>query len=205
MAMAQEAGMLPTHNFQEGTFDGWKKLYGATITRKYLVRTKACHSCPIACGRVTKVEESPYEGEGEGPEYETLYALGSNCGIDNLAAVIKANYICNELGLEFIAPLWDYNADELWKELLEKEFEVVLTKISCEGLGEGWLGKIINKEDFEELKKLGEKHGFRVDFEGGEAETGVLWMPGFKKHIKIDFDIVNEGEYRHWIEIKDIK
>ena len=102
MAMTQSYGILPTHNFQQGTFDGWEQLYGETLTRKFLVRPKACFSCPIACGRVTKVDESPFEGEGEGPEYETLYAFGSSCGVNNLAAVIKANYLCNELGLDTI-------------------------------------------------------------------------------------------------------
>lgn len=102
MGVTQAHGILPTHNFRKGTFDGWQKLYGETLTRKFLVRPKACFSCPIGCGRVTKVDEPPFQGQGEGPEYETLYAFGSNCGVDNLAAVTKANYLCNELGLDTI-------------------------------------------------------------------------------------------------------
>jgi aldehyde:ferredoxin oxidoreductase len=98
----QNHGVLPTRNFQQGTFEGWEAIHGETLTSKYLVRRKACFSCPIACGRVTRIDEPPYVGEGEGPEYETVYAMGSNCGIDNLAAVIKANYLCNELGLDTI-------------------------------------------------------------------------------------------------------
>jgi len=98
----QNYGVLPTRNFQTGVFEGWQGIHGETLTQKYLVRSKACHSCPIACGRVTKVDDPVFGGEGEGPEYETVYALGSNCGVDNLAAVTKANYICNELGLDTI-------------------------------------------------------------------------------------------------------
>ncbi len=98
----QNYGVLPTRNFQQGTFEGWKGIHGETLTERYLVRTRACFSCPIACGRVTRVNETPFQGEGEGPEYETVYALGSNCGVDNLAAVTKANYHCNELGLDTI-------------------------------------------------------------------------------------------------------
>ena len=48
------------------------------------------------------MSEPLFEGEGEGPEYETIFALGSNCGVSNLAAVTKANYLCNELGLDTI-------------------------------------------------------------------------------------------------------
>ncbi|MCP4348088.1 MAG: aldehyde ferredoxin oxidoreductase family protein [Desulfobacterales bacterium] len=98
----QSYGVLPTRNWQQGTFDGWKNIHGETLTAKYLVRNKACFACPISCGRVTKVQEPGFEGQGEGPEYETIYAMGSNCMIDNLAAVTKANYICNELGMDTI-------------------------------------------------------------------------------------------------------
>ncbi|MGE5312087.1 MAG: aldehyde ferredoxin oxidoreductase family protein, partial [Nitrospirota bacterium] len=98
----QNYGVLPTRNFQQGTFEGWEAIHGETLTRKFLVRPKACFSCPISCGRVTKVGDPAFKGEGEGPEYETVYALGSDCGVDNLAAVTKANYLCNELGLDTI-------------------------------------------------------------------------------------------------------
>lgn len=98
----QNHGVFPTRNFQQGTFERWEAIHGETLTRKYLVRPKACFSCPIACGRVTRVSEPPFQGEGEGPEYETIYAMGSDCGVDNLAAITKANYICNEMGMDTI-------------------------------------------------------------------------------------------------------
>ena len=98
----QTVGALPTRNFQQGTFEKWEAINGQALTEKYLVRHKSCYSCPIGCGRLTKVAEPGFEGEGEGPEYETIYAMGSNCGIDNLAAVTKANYICNEQGMDTI-------------------------------------------------------------------------------------------------------
>ncbi|MBR9981381.1 MAG: aldehyde ferredoxin oxidoreductase family protein [Desulfatitalea sp.] len=98
----QTIGALPTRNFQQGTFEGWEAINGQALTDTYLVTHKACYSCPIACGRVTKVTVPGFEGEGEGPEYETIYAMGSNCGVDNLAALTKANYICNEQGMDTI-------------------------------------------------------------------------------------------------------
>lgn len=99
----QNFGVLPTRNFQQGTFEGWEEIHGENLTRKYLVRPKACFSCPIGCGRVTRVDDPEFRGEGEGPEYETVYSLGSNCGVANLAAVTKANYICNEMGMDTIS------------------------------------------------------------------------------------------------------
>jgi aldehyde:ferredoxin oxidoreductase len=98
----QNFGVLPTKNWQQGTFDGWEKIHGEELTRRFLKKNSACYSCPIGCGRKTKVDDPRFPGEGEGPEYETIYAMGSNCMIDDLAAIVKANYICNEMGLDTI-------------------------------------------------------------------------------------------------------
>jgi aldehyde:ferredoxin oxidoreductase len=99
----QSHGVFPTRNFQTGQFEEWEAIYGEALTEKYLVKAKPCFSCPIACGRVTKVPDGPYQGEGEGPEYETVYSLGSDVGVGDLAALTKANYLCNELGLDTIS------------------------------------------------------------------------------------------------------
>ncbi len=98
----QSTGIFPTRNFQAGQFERWQEIHGEALTRRFLVKAKACFSCPIACGRVTRVDVPGFEGEGEGPEYETVYSLGSDCGVGDLAAVTKANYLCNELGLDTI-------------------------------------------------------------------------------------------------------
>jgi aldehyde:ferredoxin oxidoreductase len=96
-------GVLPTKNWQQGTFDGWEKIHGEELTRRFLKKNSACYSCPIGCGRTTQVDDPRFAGEGEGPEYETIYAMGSNCMVEDLAAITKANYICNELGLDTIS------------------------------------------------------------------------------------------------------
>ncbi|HCY85439.1 MAG TPA: aldehyde ferredoxin oxidoreductase [Desulfobacteraceae bacterium] len=98
----QNFGVLPTKNWQQGTFEGWEKIHGEALTKKFLKKNSACYGCPIGCGRLTKVDDERFRGEGEGPEYETIYAMGSNCMIDDLAAIVKANYLCNELGLDTI-------------------------------------------------------------------------------------------------------
>jgi aldehyde:ferredoxin oxidoreductase len=98
----QNFGVLPTKNWQQGTFDGWEKIQGEELSNRFLIKNSACYGCPIACGRKTKVDVPEFAGEGEGPEYETIYAMGSNCMVDDLAAITKANYICNELGMDTI-------------------------------------------------------------------------------------------------------
>ncbi len=102
-AVTNELGILPTRNFQTGAFEGVEGITGHVLKEKYLIRAKSCFGCPIACGRLTRVDDPVYGGEGEGPEYETIAALGSACGVGNLAAITKANYLCNELGLDTIS------------------------------------------------------------------------------------------------------
>ena len=102
VALNQQFGCLPTKNFQQGTFDEWESLQASTLNKTLLKGRKACYSCPVGCTPLTKVTEPGFEGEGEGPEYETIYSMGSNCGIGNLSAVTKANYVCNQLGLDTI-------------------------------------------------------------------------------------------------------
>jgi len=105
--VTNEAGILPTFNFQLGQFEGAHKINGPTLKENFLIRHTACYGCPLACARLTEVKGEiwgeMYAGSGEGPEYETIGSLGSACGIDNMAAITKANYVCNELGLDTIS------------------------------------------------------------------------------------------------------
>ncbi len=96
-------GILPTRNFQTGVFAGADKIDGVALKNSYLISHKPCYRCPISCGRLTEVPDGKYKGKGEGPEYETISSLGTACGLDNLAGLLKANYRCNELGMDTIS------------------------------------------------------------------------------------------------------
>ncbi len=95
-------GFLPTRNFQQGQFEGADKVSGETIADTILVKNKGCFACTIACARVSEVKEGKHTGAGEGPEYESDWALGIDTGVSDLGAVTKANYLCNELGMDTI-------------------------------------------------------------------------------------------------------
>src|SRR5271165_1255967 len=97
-----QVGAYPTRNFQDGFFPNADKVGGETLAANQLQRPKGCFSCIISCGRVTKVTNPKYKGEGEGPEYETAWGFGGDCGVDNFDAGIKANYYCNEYGMDTI-------------------------------------------------------------------------------------------------------
>lgn len=100
-----EGGGLPTNNFKFGQFEGNEKITGATVTDTILTKRETCFSCMVRCKRVVEVKEGPYKVDPRygGPEYETAGALGSNCGIDDIAAVSLGNQICNAHGLDTIA------------------------------------------------------------------------------------------------------
>jgi aldehyde:ferredoxin oxidoreductase len=93
-------GAFPTKNFQTGEFEAANDIGGETLAEKYLVKTKGCFGCSIGCARMTRVPSGPYASQGEGPEYETVWAFGAACGINDLAAICKANYLCNEYGMD---------------------------------------------------------------------------------------------------------
>lgn len=98
------AGALPFKNWQSGYNPDADKISGETLTKDYLIRKGACWGCTIACGRVTKVAGGAYQVlYSEGPEYESIWALGNTTGVMDMGAVIKANHFCDELGMDPIS------------------------------------------------------------------------------------------------------
>ncbi|MFX1390830.1 MAG: aldehyde ferredoxin oxidoreductase family protein [Promethearchaeota archaeon] len=104
ISITNAAGMLPTRNFSKGQFN---KSIG-TIDKDAVINVKvsdrACYACPAGCSNITKVNEGIFKGLLlEGPEYETLAMLGANLEIDYLPAIMKANYLCDDLGMDTIS------------------------------------------------------------------------------------------------------
>jgi aldehyde:ferredoxin oxidoreductase len=80
-------GAYPTHNFQKGQFEGVNSISGETQRERILARggvaKHGCHrGCTIQCSRIYVDEKGDYISKG--PEYETVWATGANCGIDDL-------------------------------------------------------------------------------------------------------------------------
>jgi aldehyde:ferredoxin oxidoreductase len=99
MNVVNEIGALPTRNFQQSQFEHADAISGETLTNSILVKNQACWACPIACTRISKTEA----GQGEGPEYETAWSFGAQCGVDDLEAIFEANMACNDMGLDTIS------------------------------------------------------------------------------------------------------
>jgi aldehyde:ferredoxin oxidoreductase len=99
MNIMNNVGALATRNHQQTQFEGAEAISGEELTEKYLVKNASCWACPIGCTRVSKTDKI----EGEGPEFETTWAFGAQCGVDDLASIIEVNSLCNDLGLDTIS------------------------------------------------------------------------------------------------------
>lgn len=95
----QASSCLPTRNFSAGLFEEAEEIEAEAMARRVRVGNKGCFRCELLCGQVSVVGDVKVEG----PEYETLSMLGSNCGIGSVEEVVEANYICDQLGLDTIS------------------------------------------------------------------------------------------------------
>ena len=98
------AGVLPTRNFRENVFEGASKIDGFQMEARYKIGDTACFACPMCCGNICLVKSGNHRGAvAEGPEYETACLLGSNLGVSDFSAIVRANQLCDELGIDTIS------------------------------------------------------------------------------------------------------
>ncbi len=102
IAWANERGVLPTRNFQETMFEHAEEIGGDKM-EEVKTTDRACFACPMTCGNYCVIREGDTKVVVEGPEYETAAMLGSACGIKDLKTVIKANNLCDDLGIDTIS------------------------------------------------------------------------------------------------------
>jgi aldehyde:ferredoxin oxidoreductase len=104
VALLNTAGAFPTQYWAKGRLEGWEAISAQALHERFAVSPKACARCFIACGRMSKVKEGPYQGMVlEGPEYETIYAFGGLCLIKNIDEILYLNDICDRLGMDTIS------------------------------------------------------------------------------------------------------
>jgi aldehyde:ferredoxin oxidoreductase len=98
------SGGLPTRNFRAGYMEDAESMSGETLGEKYHAGQTGCYACVIRCKMNAKVK-GKFENDTQygAPEYESIGAFGSCCGVSNLEAIIKANEICNRNGVDVIS------------------------------------------------------------------------------------------------------
>ncbi len=97
-------GGLATRNWSSGFFEDAEKIDGTTINREILVKRDTCFACAVRCKPVVSVDQGTYlvDPRYGGPEYETVCTFGAYCGVSNLAAIARANQLCNMYGMDTI-------------------------------------------------------------------------------------------------------
>ena len=100
--MIDGAGAFPTRNWSAGTFEDADKINSESF-QKIRIKKRACYQCALACRNFHGVELKGVMVRGEGPEYETIALCGSNCGIGDIAALMKFNELCDEWGMDTIS------------------------------------------------------------------------------------------------------
>ncbi|MFB3886513.1 MAG: aldehyde ferredoxin oxidoreductase family protein [Thermodesulfobacteriota bacterium] len=107
MPVMNQLGFLPTRNWKTGVFET-DKLSGIAPTMnkdRWPRKNIACGPfCLSPCSHYIKIDDGPYKGAScDGPEYETMYVFGSNCGIDQFDTIVAAAEICDEYGIDTIS------------------------------------------------------------------------------------------------------
>jgi aldehyde:ferredoxin oxidoreductase len=159
---------LPTRNYQSGVFEQAEAISGETMQEQIVVRHRACFGCTLACSKLSRVEGLSIEG----PEYETLAMLGANCGIGNLVAVVKANHLCNDLGIDTIST---GNIIAFAIECYERGI------ISDEDTGGLALSFGDEKAYFELIHKIGKREGIGDILAEGVREAAKKFGKGSEK------------------------
>jgi len=197
-------GNLPTRNFRDGDFPNPEAIDAKTIKETVRVGMEGCYACPVRCKKLVKIEDPwPVDPRYGGPEYETLAALGSDCGIDDLKAICKANEICNRESLDTISTgasiafamecyengiLTNEDTGGLELKFGNSEAMVKMVKMIAERRG---LGKILG----EGVKRAAEKIGkgsekFAIHVKGQEVP---MHEPRLKRALGLGYAVSPTG------------
>ncbi len=156
-----ELGCYPSYNFQTGVFDEVETISASHMVQHYKIKNAACYRCPVACAQLCEVPEGLFRGAKSDPEYETIGAFGGQCGVSDFGAIIRANQLCDEYGLDTMScgTIIAY-AMECYERGLFTE-DLLGMKLPF-GNGEAMVAMV---------RKMGEMEGF-----GAELAKGFLYL-----------------------------
>ncbi|WP_049947585.1 diphthine--ammonia ligase [Candidatus Halobonum tyrrellensis] len=101
--------------------------------------------------------------------------------------------MCERLGVDLFAPLWQRDPRALADEMLDAGFEITVLQVAAAGLDESWLGRTLDAAAFDELERLGDEYGVHLLGEGGEFETFVTDGPHMDRPVELDYGTEWEG------------
>ena len=199
VSLAQRTGMIAHRNYQDGSFpemlDGEK-----VLQRDFWTKSYSCFACPFQEFKAGRVADGEFQGIGDGPDWEEVGLLGSSCGISDFAAIVKANYLCNELGIDVIDTGHAIAcAMELYERgiLSEKDTgyklnfgnaRAMVELVEKTGLRQGF-GDVLAEGGY----RLAEKYGHPELFMGVKKLGFAAWHPQGNQHYGLAYATSNRG------------
>jgi ABC transporter with metal-binding/Fe-S-binding domain ATP-binding protein len=101
--------------------------------------------------------------------------------------------LCERLGIDLFAPLWQRDPRELAEAMLDAGFEIRIVQVAAAGLDESWLGRELDRDALADLTTLNERYGVHILGEGGEFETLVTDGPHYSRPIRLNYDTEWDG------------
>jgi aldehyde:ferredoxin oxidoreductase len=201
------SGTLPAYNYNSGVFDRWEPIDGTTMYDTVLKGAAegkqdregrdTCYACTVRCKRVVEITEGAYKVDPHygGPEYETTSTFGNYCAIDDLAAICKANELCNKYGMDTISCgatiSWAFEAFNAGKLTLDDTDGLDLTWGNAESMVK-LTEKIAKREGFGDLLAEGSERAAKKIGRGTEAylitckgQEAPAHMPRVKRSLAI--------------------
>ena len=171
-------GVMPTYNFQDGQFPAADKINGAVMEEKYKIGDANCYACPMCCSNVCLIKDGRWAGTViEGPEYETACMFGSNLGVDDFALIIRANYLCDQLGIDTIS------GGAIIAGVIEGHEKGLIPADELDGLKPAW-----GDADFilTMIEKIARREGIGDTLAGGARAVVQRWpeMQGIISEVK---------------------
>lgn len=159
---------LPTRNFTQATFEGAERVSGEYLNEHFVKKIVGCATCAMRCDHIAVVPEGPYKGSTSRLEFECLWALGPDCGVDRLDGIIEAMRLCNYYGLDGISAgvVIGFAMDLYEHGIITKEqtdgvdlrfgnAEALTQMVKKIGLREGWLGDVLAEGSMRAAEKIG--------------------------------------------------
>lgn len=164
-------GGFPTKYWSQGSLPGWEKISAEGIQQACETRSHACPHCFMACGKLTTVKEGPHAGLTIlGPEYETIYAFGGLCMIDDIGEIIHLNDLCDRLGIDTVTA----------GNLAAFTIEASRRKVIPEDYHYGNAGEVA-----EIIEKIARKEGIGALLSQGIREVSKAWgLQDIAVHVK---------------------
>jgi aldehyde:ferredoxin oxidoreductase len=182
VASTNSAGAFPTKYWSAGTYEKWRNISAEALYDKCNVKPKACSKCFLACGRLTEIVDGRHKGLViEGPEYETIYAFGGLCLIDDIREIAYLNDICDRLGMDTITGgnLAGFTIEASHKRSIGEKIEYGDTDAIA-----SLLRRIAKQEGIGAILAKGIKHASKVwDLEDLAIHVKGMEPPGYDPRV----------------------